>query len=72
MHEHMYCVAIDCVLMRYVYCLDDLCCLSIDHDTLCIIARNDGVISSYTNYHYLVARYICIEAKFVFVSVILC
>ena len=67
MHDHIYCVAIDCVLMRYMYCLDDLFCLSID--TLYIIARNDGVISAYASYGYLIAR--IIKAKFVFVSVIL-
>ena len=71
MHEHMYCVAIDCVLMCYMYCLDDLFCLSID--TLCIIARNENVISSYANKKNLslFGYKIYIEAKFVFVSVII-
>ena len=54
--KHMRCVTIDCVLMCYEYCLDDLFCLLID--TLYIVARSDNLISSYANCHHLVARYI--------------
>ena len=61
--KRMHCGTIDCILICYEYCLDDLFCLSID--TLYIIARRDNVISAYANYHYMwlqdiYSSYVCL------------